>query len=118
MYRTIERVMERAGEQIFLMLCTIVDSKGNPMREGPRLNELSNRLADAIITSVRHSDTVTPYGKGQFLVLLVNTSYENCSVVQRRIDNDFKSTRQRTGIDYEVKSVILSPQNFFIQEDV
>lgn len=108
MYRTIERVMERAGEQIFLMLCTIVDSKGNPMREGPRLNELSGRLADAIVTSVRHSDTVTKYGQGQYLVLLFNTSYENCAIVQKRIDSRFLSERQRTGVEYSVNSVIFT----------
>ena len=108
LYRTIERVMERAGEQIYLMLCTIVDSKGNPMRDGPRLNELSNRLADAIVMSVRHSDTVTKYGQGQFLVLLFNTTYENCSIVQKRIDSKFLSDRQRTGVQYDVNSVIFT----------
>ena len=108
LYRTVERVMERAGEQIYLMLCTIVDSKGNPMRDGPRLNELSNRLADAIVTSVRHSDTVTKYGQGQFLVLLFNTTYENCSIIQKRIDGRFLSDRQRTGVQYDVNSVIFT----------
>lgn len=106
LYRTVERVMERAGEMIFLMLCTIVDSKGNPMREGPRLSELSERLAEAIVKSVRHSDTVTKYGQGQFLVLLFNTSYENCSIIQDRIDKNFLTDRQRTGVEYAVNSVI------------
>ena len=59
LYRTVERTMERAGEKIYLMLCTIVDSKGNPMREGPKLDELSERLKDAIIQSVRRTDTIT-----------------------------------------------------------
>ena len=35
------------------MLCTIVDGKGNPMKEGKPLNELSARLGEAIIGSVR-----------------------------------------------------------------
>ena len=52
-YRVTERMMERSGEKIFLMLCTILDSKGNPMREGPRLEELSERLRDTIIDCVR-----------------------------------------------------------------
>ena len=51
------------------------------MREGPRLDELSERLRETIIETVRRTDTVTRYGKGQFLVLLINISYEDCSIV-------------------------------------
>ena len=112
-YRILSRTMDRQEDRLFLMLCTLVDGKGNPMREGTRLDETSERFMDAVLRSVRHSDTVTRYGKGQYLVLLVNTSRENCSVVQRRIDANFKSGRQRTGIEYQVKSVILNPKKFF-----
>ena len=112
LYRNVERIMERTGEYIFLMLCTVVDSKGNPMREGPKLDELSERLKTAIIQSVRHSDTVTRYGKGQFLVLLFNTTRENCGIIERRIDSNFLVGRQRTGVEYSVNSVILSRSDF------
>ena len=107
LYRTVERVMARSGDNIYLMLCTIVDSKGNPMQSGQKLDELSERLAQALLKSVRHSDTVTKYGKGQYLVLLFDTSMANCSVVQRRIDKNFLIGRQRTGLSYSVKKVIL-----------
>ena len=105
-YRMVERMIERGGQSIYLMLCTIVDSKGNPMREGLPLEELSNRLAEAIRDSVRHSDAVTQYGKGQFLVLLVNTTLENCAIVQKRINQCFVQRHQRTGVEYYVNSVI------------
>ena len=108
-YRILARTMDRQEDRIFIMLCTIVDSKGNPMREGAKLEELSDRLQEAIVRSVRHSDTVSKYGKGQYLVLLVNTTRENCSIVQKRVDRNFIVGRQRTGIDYSVKSVIMSP---------
>lgn len=108
-YRILSRTMDRQEDRIFIMLCTVIDSKGNPMKEGPKLEELSDRLADAIVHSVRHSDTVAKYGKGQYLVLLVNTTRENCSIVQKRVDKNFLTGRQRTGIDYSVKSVIISP---------
>lgn len=106
-YRLIERMMERSGEKIYLMLCTILDSKGNPMREGPRLEELSERLRQTIIDSVRHTDTVTRYGKGQFLVLLINTTYEDCSVVSNRINSHFLREGQRTSLSYSVNNVIV-----------
>ena len=105
-YRVTERMMERSGEKIFLMLCTIVDSKGNPMREGPRLEELSERLRETIIECVRHTDTVTRYGKGQYLILLINTTYEDCSVVSRRINSRFMKAGQRTSLSYSVNNII------------
>lgn len=105
-YQIVGRLLERSGQSVYLMLCTIVDSKGNPMEEGTVLEELSERLKDAICVSVRHGDAVTRYGKGQYLVLLVNTTRENCGVVQRRINERFLIGRQRTGIKYYVNSVI------------
>ena len=108
-YRILSRTMDRQEDRIFIMLCTVCDSKGNPMKEGPKLDELSDRLQEAIVRSVRHSDTVTKYGKGQYLVLLVNTTRDNCVIVQRRVDKNFIVGRQRTGIEYSVKSVIMSP---------
>ena len=105
-YRMIERMVERGGQSIYLMLCTIVDGKGNPMREGDVLNELSERLREAITESIRHSDCVTRYGKGQYLVLLMNTTLENCAIVQKRINFRFILKRQRSGVQYYVNSVI------------
>ena len=107
-YRMTERMMERSGEKIFLMLCTILDSKGNPMREGSRLEELSERLRNTIIESVRHTDTVTRYGKGQYLVLLINTTEEDCSVVSDRISSRFIREGQRTSLSYSVSNIIVS----------
>ncbi len=112
-YRMIERLLERGGQSVFLMLCTVVDSKGNPMREGSALEELSQRLGEAIHNSVRHSDTMTRYGRGQYLVLLVNTTLEDCKIVQKRINLHFIKGRQRTGIKYHVNSVICEPDIIF-----
>lgn len=108
-YRMVARMMERGGQSVYLMLCTVVDSKGNPMKDGPMLEELSQRLRDAIQHSVRRGDAVNRYGKGQYLVLMVNTTRENCKVLQRRINYHFIVGRQRTGIQYYVNSVICTP---------
>ena len=105
LYRTIERTMARSGDKIFLMLCTIIDSKRNPMRECPKLDELSGRLKEALIQSVRRTDTITRYGKGQYLVLLINTTRENCAVVEKRIKSLFLVKRQRTGVEFAVSSL-------------
>ena len=78
------------------------------MEEGPLLEELSERLEASVCDAIRHGDAVTKYGKGQYLILLVNTTRENCRVVQKRINYRFLVGRQRTGIKYYVNSVICS----------
>lgn len=105
-YHMIGRMMERGGQSVYLMLCTLVDGKGNPMKEGEKLAALSRRLGEAIQSSVRHGDVINQYGNGQFLVLLVNTTRENCDVIEKRISRNFAVGRERTGIEYHVSSVI------------
>ena len=101
----VTRMMDRGGQSVYLMLCTIIDSKGNPMKDGEPLEQLSRRLGDAICASIRHGDAVNRYGPGQYLVLLVNTTIENCAMIQKRINNNFLIGRQRTGVQYYVSSV-------------
>ena len=54
-------------------------------------------------------DAMTQYGKGQFLALLVNTTRENCVVIQKRINDRFIVGRQRSSIRYYVNSVFWEP---------
>lgn len=107
-YQMVERFMERSGQSVYLMLCTIIDTKGNPLEDGQALEELSERLEEAVCKSIRHGDAVTKYGKGQYLVLLVNITREDCIVVQKRINSNFLVGRQRTKIRYYVNSVSCS----------
>ena len=109
-YRMIERMTERGGQSIYLMLCTIVDKKGTPMKETPALDRLSQKLGDAISHSVRRSDAICRYGKGQYLVLLINTTREDCKIVQRRINYHFLSGTQKAGVEYFINSVVFNPE--------
>ena len=109
-YRMIERMIERGGQSVYLMLCTVIDGKGNPLREGPRLEEMVKRMGDAVRMSIRRGDAMCQYGKGQYLALLVNTTREDCSVVQKRINERFIIGRQRSRIEYYVNSVFWTPQ--------
>lgn len=104
-YRMLERMIARGGQSVYLMLCTIVNGKGHPMSEGAVLNRLSEELADAICMSVRHGDVVCKYSKNQYLVLLVNTTREDCSIVEDRINKRFGAGGKRTGVRYNVTSV-------------
>ena len=108
-YRMVERILERGGQSVYLMLCTVVDGKGNPMKEGPTLEELTKRMGDAVRQSIRRGDAMCQYGKGQYLVLLVNTTRENCGIIQKRINHRFIVGRQRSGIQCYVNSVFWTP---------
>lgn len=105
-YQIFCRMMERGGQSGYLMLCTLVDGKGNPMEEGQRFKELSERLGLAIQSSVRHGDIVSQYGKGQFLVMLINITRENCELIEKRISQKFLTGRQRIGVQYHVDCII------------
>lgn len=105
-YQMLVRMLERSGQSVYLMLCTLVDDKGNPVEEDAVPERLTKRLCEAIRFSVRRSDVVNRYGKGQYLVLLFNTTRESCRILQKRINSRFRAGRQKTGIRYHVKSVI------------
>ena len=70
-----------------------------------KLEELSERLGECIRKAVRRSDVISRYGRGQYLVLLVNTTREDCEVVQKRITRKFLVNRQRIRVQYHVSSV-------------
>ena len=107
-YRLIERMTERGGISVYLMLCTIVDKDGKAMPESRKLEQLTERLQDAIIRSVRHSDTLCRYGTGQYLILLINTSREDCDIVQKRINRSFLAGNTRMDLQYHLNSVVYS----------
>ncbi len=109
-YRMVERMLERGGQSVYLMLCTVVDGKGNPLREGKALEELARRAGDAVRHSIRRGDAMCQYGKGQYLALLVNTTRENCAIVQKRINERFLIGRQRSRIEYYVNSMFWTPE--------
>lgn len=109
-YRMVERMMERGGQSVYLMLCRVVDKQGSLVEDREVLEGLTGRLGDAVLHSVRRSDAVSRYGSGQYLVLLINTTLESCGVIQERINDHFMEGWQRTEIQYYVNSVICTPR--------
>ncbi len=100
-YQMAVRSMERTGVTAYLLLCKLLDNSGNKVEN----DEISTRLGNAIRVSIRHGDMYTDYGKGQFLVLLTNTSLENCEIVQKRIDKAFAINQNMYAIKYHVNNV-------------
>ncbi len=88
-YRVIRRGMERTGQSVFLLVCTLTDKKGRPMESGEKLDELSDCLFDAIKMSLRRCDSFTKYNQAQYLVMLMGTNEENCQIVVDRITKNY-----------------------------
>lgn len=107
-YRIIRRIIERNGQSVYLMLCTLTDGNGNPLEGGSRLNSMSEGLKGAIKRSLRKGDSYTQYSINQFLVLLIGTNEENCRLVSDRITRNFAEEHKywRNCVEYYVSSVI------------
>lgn len=108
-YQLVERLIDRSGQSAYLMLCTVVDNAGRPLRDGAVLSRLSERLGEIICQSVRNSDVVCRYGKGQYIVLLMNTTQEDCDIVENRISRTFRAGNQRNRIEYHLSVVTYDP---------
>ncbi len=88
-YRIVKRGMERSGQSVCLLLCSLVDGKGRPMENLEKLDEMAGELYGAIQNAIRRSDAFTKYNRSQFLVMLVGTNKENCLIVINRIVEQF-----------------------------
>lgn len=104
-YHMVARMIERSGQQVQLMLCTLTDMEKHPIRSDECAEVLSRYIWESICRSIRAGDVVTRYGKGQYLVLLINTKPEDCQEIQKRIDAQFRKKDTVYEIRYNVKSV-------------
>lgn len=107
-YRVVKRIVERNGDSVYLMLCTLMDSKGNPMQSGKKLDEMSKELRKAIKDSLRKGDSYTQYSANQFLILLIGTKEESCHVVSERISEHLSKVHKhwRNCVEYHISSII------------
>lgn len=105
MYNMIEHLLMRSEVMAFLLLCVIVDEKGNTVYDAKTLDKLSPVLKTSINDSIRKSDVFCRYGTGQYLILLLNTTRENCDIVTNRISRSFAAKCRRCNISYIISDV-------------
>ena len=104
-YRLVTRMLERSGQSAYLMLCSLIDGKGHPLEKPEKLEILSEELQHTIQHCLRKGASFTKYSPSQYLVLLINTKPEDCQVIQKRIDAQFRKKDTVYEIRYSVKSV-------------
>ncbi len=109
-YRILERSMLRFGLTSFLLVCTIVNPRGDKPMDDRMLEKVSSTMKEVICSSLRRSDIVCQYGKMQFLVILINRDISGCEVVRDRIDRNFKAVCRSAGTEYSIRPIKKVPQ--------
>ncbi len=83
-YQFVSRCIERNGQEVQIVLFTIVHSNIINM-EMTEMQEAMIHLETAIRTSLRKGDVATKYNNAQYIVILMETSKENGQRVVARI---------------------------------
>ncbi len=110
-YRLMSRLMERNGQSVYLMLCTLVDAKGAPLNSHKMVAKKMEWLFEAMGRAMRSGDVYTKYSVCQYLALLLGTNQEDCSIVSSRIDQKYMelSGGGRREVQYYVTSLATIP---------
>ena len=88
-YRFLVRQMERSGISAYLMLCTLLESAGQPPQHGKRLQQVTHGFHEAVQMSTRRGDVYTRFSPNQYVLVLVGITYENCYLVEERLRRNF-----------------------------
>lgn len=106
-YHMAVRIMERSGQSIYLMLCTIHDERKQVTENLERLKVISDKLAESIQIALRRGDIFTRYNMSQFLVILMGIRQEECPIAVSRIDACFRQreSSRRVHVTYRTASI-------------
>lgn len=91
MYRLMCRLVERSGQLVCLMVCTLYYENAEYELDP----KVENSLKMAIENSLRRGDVCTRYSWNQYLLLVPVTSKENCDLIFGRIETLFHTFNER-----------------------
>ena len=89
-YRMCCRMMERSGQSAYLLMYWLCDSRGRLLEDPEKIAAAAQKLKAAIGRSLRRGDAYTQHGRDRFLVLLIGTNRENCAIVDKRIEKNYR----------------------------
>lgn len=106
MYGFVSQYREKKSQDAHIILLTVQDEEDGEL-EKDRAEEGIELLEKAISQSLRWGDIATKCGNGQYIVLLLNASYENGTMVAERIRSKYKelSAGRKLILNYEVGNV-------------
>lgn len=113
-YRMMNRMMERSGQSVYLLMCTLHDEKEQMEEDTEAFKEISELLFDSIQESLRRGDIFTKYNLRQYLVMLIGIRKEECSIVTGRIDSSFrkKCKNKNIKVQFHISSVAAGNGNY------
>lgn len=108
-YRLMCRIIERSGESIYLMVCTLYYEEQSAKAD----QKAEVALGNAIEKALRRGDAYTRYSGNQYLILLSAAQRENCDLIFGRIKKGFYAENKNINcwIEYDVTEVVDIPQN-------
>ena len=113
-YRVVSRMLERNGQSAYLLMCWLTDTHGREITDHDKLMAAVPKASAAIRLALRRGDLYTQPSRDRFLILLVGTSQENCSIVTARIQDTYKLNPAR-GISLSFR---LSPVGNALEQDL
>lgn len=105
-YHILRRNMERRGVSVYMMLCTLVDYKGEFIQNEDKLIKRMEALKTAIHDSLRQGDVYTKYSNSQYLILLVGARADDFNIIGKRIAGNLKTAAgNRAEMNYRIVSL-------------
>ena len=103
------RSASRNGQSIYLCLISATDGNNHVLENLKQHNVAIDQLRNAIQYSLRRGDVFTRYSVSQYLILLPTISYENCEMVLKRIQRNFKLNNSHSKVTLTYKIQPLTP---------
>lgn len=116
-FRLLRRIVERSGQNIFLVMCSLKYQGDVTGHDKSQLEEASNALLDGIGASLRRGDVYTRHSVSQFLILLVGARQEDCPMIFERISRNFERNcrKRHYQVDYALSGIIdIHPDNHLV----
>lgn len=100
------RDAKRSGKKVSICLITVTDIDGEiPPQKA--LNRSMEKLSETISRYLRCNDIYARYSVSQYIVMLTNTSDENCEAIMQRIVRNYRRDNPRSQmlISYKFKQI-------------
>ena len=115
-YRFVVRHMERSGQSVFLMLCTLSELDGTPLTSGGQTKKTVEQFLAAASASLRKSDVYTRYSPSQFVLMLMEIKQENCGIVADRLRYFFYRNSRMNRTRLTCKSISASDMDIMMED--
>lgn len=112
-YRFIARCIGRTKQEVQTVLFTLHNQEGRLPDVQDLVFSMDN-LKNAVHESIRRGDVATNYSSSQFVVILMDSSFEDADMVARRIREKYSQLQHyhpEIGLDYDIQTVSTAPSS-------